>query len=291
MRSAAADQQVRLADALARRDEVERMLAEERAKWEAQQEEWQQFQKDLLTTVRVANDFKLETLASMEKVVEENRILREKLGMPASNLVVPTTTSATTAAPTTDRNVVRPRILLRSLSSLESSSVPAGLGGAADIKPRAIATRVDKKGSVKRIVENLEVTSSASGSARSSPISSGSKPVVESPVVDQVSPMVALSPTTAISSPPVATVRPRSEPVRPSGQTPIHRTESETVFLRVSPGNRPGGISAGGSDAGRLSDPIFNKPTQLRVQLHSASDLQSSESSGLPNLVISSVFH
>ena len=45
MRSAAADQQVRLADALARRDEVERILAEERARWDGQQEEWQQFQK------------------------------------------------------------------------------------------------------------------------------------------------------------------------------------------------------------------------------------------------------
>ena len=47
MRSAAADQQVKLADALARRDELERIIAEERTKWETQQEEWQQFQKVL----------------------------------------------------------------------------------------------------------------------------------------------------------------------------------------------------------------------------------------------------
>jgi chromosome segregation ATPase len=52
MRSAAADQQVKLADALARRDELERIIADERTKWETQQEEWQQFQKVFFNAIK-----------------------------------------------------------------------------------------------------------------------------------------------------------------------------------------------------------------------------------------------
>ena len=134
----------------------------------------------------------------MEKVVEENRVLREKQG--SSSSPVPTTSSG-----------IKPRTLLRSLSTLDSST--AGLpSNLADVKPRAVATRVDK-GSVKRIVENLEVSSSL---VRQKPQTSE---VVDWPP----------APLQVSLSPPVATVRPRSEPVKP---TQLHRTESETVFLR-----------------------------------------------------------
>jgi len=132
--------------------------------------------------------------------MEENRLLREKQGSSSSPVAV--------ASPG-----IKPRILLRSLSTLDSSSsgLPSNL---ADVKPRAIATRVDK-GSVKRIVENLEVSSSL---------------VRQKPQTLEVAdgPPGPLPVTTTLS-PPVATVRPRSEPVRP---TQLHRTESETVFLR-----------------------------------------------------------
>lgn len=252
MRTAAADQQVKLADALSRRDELERLLTDERAKWEAQQEEWQQFQKDLLTTVRVANDFKLETLAKMEKVMEENRMLHEKLGASGQPEKFTSTEQTRAAAP------VKPRVL-RSLSTLESTS--AGLPGSlvSDIKPRAVATRVDK-GSVKRIVENLEVTASTVRP----------KPTAE--MGDAPSP---LSP----SSPPVATVRPRSEPIRP---TQLHRTESE-VFLR-SP-IRPLETRTSLSDAPTYTSTSSTykttspPPLGLRSSVLSSTDLQSSDSS------------
>ena len=250
MRTTAADQQVKLADALARRDEIERILTDERAKWEAQQEEWQQFQKDLLTTVRVANDFKLETLAKMEKVVEDNRILHEKLGTSSRSEKFCSPEQTRAAAP------VKPRVL-RSLSTLDSSTtgLPSSLVG--DIKPRAVATRVDK-GSVKRIVENLEVTAS----------SIRAKPATE--LADPPS----LSPTAL----PVATVRPRSEPIRP---TQLHRTESE-VFLRSpvrpmetrSSLNETPTYSTSSSSIKAASPP----PLALRSGVLSASDLQSSES-------------
>ena len=45
MRTVAAEQQVQLADALARKEELDKILNDERSKWEAQQDEWQQFQK------------------------------------------------------------------------------------------------------------------------------------------------------------------------------------------------------------------------------------------------------
>ncbi|XP_057369226.1 cytospin-A-like [Daphnia carinata] len=254
MRTTAADQQVKLADALARRDELERLLTDERAKWEAQQEEWQQFQKDLLTTVRVANDFKLETLAKMEKVVEENRLLHEKLGAisRSEKFGSPETRAA---AP------VKPRVL-RSFSTLDSSSTTLSSNLLNDIKPRAVATRVDK-GSVKRIVENLEVTAS---NIRTKPTGEATEPA---------SPSLATSP-----SPPVATVRPRSEPIRP---TQLHRTESE-VFLR-SPA-RPTETRSSLNDV-----PTYNTTssssiktasppsTGLRSSVLSASDIQPCESS------------
>lgn len=183
----------------------------------------------------MANDFKLETLANMEKVVEENRVLREKLGAIPNSPSANTTSTVTVA---TDKSV-RPRILLRSLSSLDSSP-PSGLMSS-DVKPKAIATRVDK-GSVKRIIENLEVGSASS--VRAKPAESAS-PLVESPPAQPL-----------LTSPPVATVRPRSEPVVPrTGQ--LHRTESETLFLRTSPA-RPS------PNEPRLSDPIFNKGAPLR---------------------------
>ena len=45
MRSAAAEQQQKLAESQLRKEELERVLSEEKAKWEVQQEDWKQFQK------------------------------------------------------------------------------------------------------------------------------------------------------------------------------------------------------------------------------------------------------
>jgi len=44
-----------------------------------QSSEWDQFQSDLLMTVRVANDFKTEAQQELEKLVLENKSLRDKL--------------------------------------------------------------------------------------------------------------------------------------------------------------------------------------------------------------------
>lgn len=44
-----------------------------------QNEEWVQFQSDLLMTVRVANDFKTETQVAYENLVIDNKAQRDKI--------------------------------------------------------------------------------------------------------------------------------------------------------------------------------------------------------------------
>lgn len=43
-----------------------------------QVEEWEQFQNDLLTTVKVANDFKTEVQHDLQKLEQENQTLKER---------------------------------------------------------------------------------------------------------------------------------------------------------------------------------------------------------------------
>lgn len=44
-----------------------------------QNEEWEQYQSDLLMTVRVANDFKTETQVAYENLVIDNKTQRDKI--------------------------------------------------------------------------------------------------------------------------------------------------------------------------------------------------------------------
>ncbi|KAJ9594516.1 hypothetical protein L9F63_014053, partial [Diploptera punctata] len=59
--------------------EQEQALAEEKRLRQEESSEWDQFQSDLLMTVRVANDFKTEAQQELEKLVMENKNLRDKL--------------------------------------------------------------------------------------------------------------------------------------------------------------------------------------------------------------------
>lgn len=44
-----------------------------------QNEEWERFQNDLLTSVRVANDFKTEAQQNVQKLILENKAERERI--------------------------------------------------------------------------------------------------------------------------------------------------------------------------------------------------------------------
>ncbi|XP_076232659.1 cytospin-A isoform X4 [Calliopsis andreniformis] len=66
-------------EAQARQYDLERALTEERKLRQDEIAEWEQFQTDLLMTVRVANDFKTEAQSELERVVMENKAQRDKL--------------------------------------------------------------------------------------------------------------------------------------------------------------------------------------------------------------------
>ncbi|XP_078042987.1 uncharacterized protein LOC144473204 isoform X2 [Augochlora pura] len=79
LKAALNEAQRREREAQARQYEQERALAEERKLRQEEVAEWEQFQTDLLMTVRVANDFKTEAQSELERVVMENKAQRDKL--------------------------------------------------------------------------------------------------------------------------------------------------------------------------------------------------------------------
>lgn len=79
MKAVLSELQRREREAQSRQYELELALAEERKLRQEENAEWQQFQNDLLMTVRVANDFKTEAQSELERVVLENKTQRDRL--------------------------------------------------------------------------------------------------------------------------------------------------------------------------------------------------------------------
>ncbi|XP_069171463.1 cytospin-A isoform X9 [Procambarus clarkii] len=71
--------QKKLNEANEKLSEKDRCINEEKAHFNKQVEEWEQFQSDLLMTVRVANDFKTEAQHDLERLTQENAMLRDRL--------------------------------------------------------------------------------------------------------------------------------------------------------------------------------------------------------------------
>lgn len=66
--------------------DLEQVLSNERKLRQEKNAEWEQFQNDLLMTVRVANDFKTEAQSELERVLMENKTLRDKLRLLEAQL-------------------------------------------------------------------------------------------------------------------------------------------------------------------------------------------------------------
>ncbi|XP_015116979.1 cytospin-A isoform X4 [Diachasma alloeum] len=79
LKAALSEAQRREREAQLRQYELERSLNEEKKLRQSESAEWEQFQNDLLMTVRVANDFKTEAQSELERVVMENKTLRDRL--------------------------------------------------------------------------------------------------------------------------------------------------------------------------------------------------------------------
>ena len=73
------DLQKQLADEKSKASEVQKELQDIRNKFQQRQEEWKTFQDDLLTTVRVANDFKTEAQENMERILLRNKKMSERI--------------------------------------------------------------------------------------------------------------------------------------------------------------------------------------------------------------------
>lgn len=58
-----------------KRENLEREIAARKL----ENEEWEQFQQDLLVSVRVANDFKTEAQLAHEQLALDNKLLRDKI--------------------------------------------------------------------------------------------------------------------------------------------------------------------------------------------------------------------
>jgi len=73
------DMQKQLADEKSRAISIEKELQDIRGRFNQKQEEWKAFQDDLLTTVRVANDFKTEAQEHMERILLKNKKMTERI--------------------------------------------------------------------------------------------------------------------------------------------------------------------------------------------------------------------
>lgn len=67
-------------------DNNEKLESEIRAR-KLENEEWEQFQQDLLVSVRVANDFKTEAQLAHEQMALDNKLLRDKVNIGISVVV------------------------------------------------------------------------------------------------------------------------------------------------------------------------------------------------------------
>ncbi|XP_033172454.1 cytospin-A isoform X1 [Drosophila mauritiana] len=79
LQSLLAETQRHLGDVQLKLGEAECRLEQETQLRRKEAEEWQQFQADLLMTVRVANDFKTEALSAREQLVLDNKTQKEKI--------------------------------------------------------------------------------------------------------------------------------------------------------------------------------------------------------------------
>lgn len=98
--------------------ELKKLRAEEN-------DEWEKFQNDLLTSVRVANDFKTEAQQELQKIILENKSFREKLRLLEGQVEKLKATQEQvsirpTSFPTDDLNLRRKNVVLSRQNSRQS---------------------------------------------------------------------------------------------------------------------------------------------------------------------------
>ncbi|KAG0713981.1 Cytospin-A [Chionoecetes opilio] len=79
LKASLSEAQKKLQDTSDKLHEKDRCITEGKVQLNKQVEEWEQFQNDLLMTVRVANNFKTEAQHDLEKLEQENVVLKERV--------------------------------------------------------------------------------------------------------------------------------------------------------------------------------------------------------------------
>ncbi|XP_064105920.1 cytospin-A-like isoform X4 [Macrobrachium nipponense] len=166
--------QKKLNETLDKLGEKDRAFSEERSQFNKQVEEWEQFQSDLLMTVRVANDFKTEAQHDLERLTQENTMLRERLKQLGQDLekakavkvCSPVTNSSNSSL--SNGSSSSERRTLRSVPTSLPNGEPSILADRRNPRP---VTRGDSR--VKSLIESIEcVTRQTRANSRSSSASS-----------------------------------------------------------------------------------------------------------------------
>lgn len=174
LKASLSESQKKLTETLEKLAEKDRAFMEERSLFNKQVEEWEQFQSDLLMTVRVANDFKTEAQHDLERLTQENTMLRERLKQLGQDLekakavkvcspVANSSNSSLSSGSTTSE-----RRTLRTVPTSLPNGEPSILADRRNPRP---VTRGDSR--VKSLIESIEcATRQTRANSRSSSTSS-----------------------------------------------------------------------------------------------------------------------
>ncbi|XP_068232743.1 cytospin-A-like isoform X2 [Palaemon carinicauda] len=173
LKASLSESQKKLNETLDKLGEKDRAFSEERLLFNKQVEEWEQFQSDLLMTVRVANDFKTEAQHDLERLTQENTMLRERLKQLGQDLekakvkvCSPVTNSSNSSL--SNGSSSSERRTLRSVPTSLPNGEPSILADRRNPRP---VTRGDSR--VKSLIESIEcVTRQTRANSRSSSASS-----------------------------------------------------------------------------------------------------------------------
>uniref|UniRef100_A0A0P4W758 Calponin-homology (CH) domain-containing protein n=2 Tax=Scylla olivacea TaxID=85551 RepID=A0A0P4W758_SCYOL len=172
LKASLSEAQKKLQESKEKLQEKDRCISEGKAQLNKRVEEWEQFQNDLLTTVKVANDFKTEVQHDLQKLEQENQVLKERNKQlsvdlekaKAAKVCAPVGNSSTTSL----NNGGSDRRSVRAVPSALPNGDPSILTDRRNTRPLA---RGDSR--VKSLIESIEsATRQTRAGSRSSSTSS-----------------------------------------------------------------------------------------------------------------------
>ncbi|XP_069948145.1 cytospin-A isoform X4 [Cherax quadricarinatus] len=212
LKASLSEAQKKLNEANEKLSEKDRCISEEKAHFNKQVEEWEQFQSDLLMTVRVANDFKTEAQHDLERLTQENVMLRDRLKQLGQDLekakAVKVCSPVNISSNTTLNNGSSDRRTVRAVPTSLPNGDPSILADRRNPRPLA---RGDSR--VKSLIESIEsATRQTRAGSRSSSTSSLCSTSSESNINNNKTPILKRADTETA-------IRGGSSPLKDAGNT------------------------------------------------------------------------